>query len=297
MTNQVSCVRALLLQFLLLTISLVALSGCSSGIPEFQQYVRASDAQAVQGAQALDRVAEAERIVVKRRLGLAGASNFNPDLASYYIDVGDPPITAGIRSALTAIKNYNAALGALANGEAADALSNRVGAIVSNLIASASAFNIAFGGPATSVAVTAFLTKGSNILGQALPIFREIATLAGREAFRRELVLGYPHMRNLLVALRDGTPAMFEIIKRSYVKPGSLSSATGISPEDLVKLDRDRKILAGWVVLIDGSLASMELAVKAAMENISIADLATLEEASVELRILAEKIRDRQKVR
>src|SRR5262245_17268160 len=85
-------VRASLSQFLFLTAVLVALSGCSSGIPEFQQYVRASDAQAVQGAQALDRVAEAERTVVKRRLSLAGAANFDPNAAAYYIDVGDPPI-------------------------------------------------------------------------------------------------------------------------------------------------------------------------------------------------------------
>ena len=91
-------------------------------------------------------------------------------------------------------------------------------------------------------------------------------------------------MRELLLTLRAGTPAMFEIIKRSRVARGSLEGTGGISTEGLSALENDRALLASWVVLMDKALLAMEAAATAAMSDISAADLAALSDASVELR-------------
>ena len=96
---------------------IILLGGCATGAAEFQLYIQGFDDQYEQGQIVLDRVARAERIVVRRRLARTSASGFNPDDAAYYLDTGDPPITASIRASLKSLKDYNHALGALANGE------------------------------------------------------------------------------------------------------------------------------------------------------------------------------------
>ena len=98
-------------------------------------------------------------------------------------------------------------------------------------------------------------------------------------------------MRELLLSLREGTPAMFEIMKRSYVQRGSLDGTLGISAGDLAALEKDRQMLSGWVILMDKSLSAMETAVAGALSRISPTDLAALTEASVEIKVLAEQLK------
>ena len=98
-------------------------------------------------------------------------------------------------------------------------------------------------------------------------------------------------MRDLLLSLRAGTPAMFEIMKRSYVQRGSLESASGISGADIALLEKDREMLAGWVVLMDRSLSAMDTAAAAALARVSPTDLAALTEASIEIKVLAEQLK------
>jgi hypothetical protein len=129
-------------------------------------------------------------------------------------------------------------------------------------------------------------------VNQAVPIVQRIATYASREAFRKQLIEAYPAMRALLLALREGTPAMFEIMKRSYVRRGSLDTPSGISQSDMALLEKDRQLLAGWVVLMDQSLVAMEAAVVTAMSGASPRDLAALTAASVELQVLAAQVQD-----
>ena len=102
-------------------------------------------------------------------------------------------------------------------------------------------------------------------------------------------------MRKLMLALRDGTPAMYELMKRSYVQRGSLETPTGIRSSDEANLAHDRELLAGWVLLIDKSLAAMETAVVAVMSGASQGDLAALTAASVELQVLAARVQDIRK--
>jgi hypothetical protein len=285
------------LRLFLLTLVVAALAGCSArGASEFQLYAQAFDSQAVQGEAVLDRLAKAERIIVGRRATRSTAiPDFKPNDAAYYVQAGDPPLTASIRSSLKSLKSYNDALSALASGETATALSNRVGTIVTNLIAAAGTFSATGAVGAAVAGASGFAASASSAVSKALPILSQIATYASREAFRRELIAAYPHLRDLLLELRSGTPVMFEIFKRSYrtARENPLDHpGLGMSPADLTALNKDRELLAGWVLLLDKSLEAMDTAVAAAMARISPTDLAALTEASIELKILAEKMRE-----
>ena len=263
------------------------LTACTSGIAEFQLYDQAFDAQYEQGAKVLDRVASAERTVVRKRESRRSPGlNYSPDKAAYYVDTGDPPLTGAIRASLKSVKSYNKALSGLANGEAAKVLSGRIGTLTSNLTATAGAFQVAGGG--------AFLAGGQAIIERLLPIFEQVLTIANREAFRKQLLKAYPDMRALLVKMRAGTKPMFAIIKRSYVKRGSLGGTDGVPAADVPKLKKDRALLAGWVILIDQTLLAMDAAAQSALSDASAPDIASLVETSIELRILAEKIKDAQ---
>ena len=273
----------------------IILAACASAVPEFQLYNQAFDYQYEHGQIVLDRVARAERIVVRRRIARTSESDFNPDDAAYYLDMGDPPITASIRASLKSLKEYNGALGALSSGERAEALVARGGTLTVALAGAVTALGVATGAAALVPGAEQLVGQATGAVNHATPILKRIGAYASRELFRKQLVGAYPAMRELLLALRDGTPAMYEIMKRSYVQRGSLETPTGIPSSDKDELENDRELLAGWVVLVDKSIAAMETAVAAAMSGASPSDLAALTAASVELQVLAAQVQEIRK--
>jgi hypothetical protein len=270
----------------------VLLSACARGVAEFQLYTQAFNAQYEQGDAILNSVARAERVVVRGRIAGRGAiPNFDPNKAAYFVDNVDPPITGSIRASLKSLKSYNDALGALANGEAATALSNRVGVLATNIVGALAASEAAFGFGGVIPGADQMVAKFTSQLNIAAPIIKEVAIISTREAFRHQLIAAYPAMRDLLVTMRDGTPAMFNMLRTSRVVRGSQDYPEGIPPEGAAALERDRALLAGWVLLLDKSLVAMQAAVVAAMTDLPNADLASLAEASLELRVLAEQVK------
>jgi hypothetical protein len=268
------------------------LTGCARGVAEFQLYTQAFNIQYEQGDAILTRVANAERVVVVGGIRRQAAiPAFDPDKAAYFVDAVDPPITGSIRASLKSLKAYNDALGGLANGEAAEALTNRLGTLTSNVVGAIAAAQVAAGGAGAVPGADRLVSNTAKSLLDISPILKQVATFASREAFRQQLITAYPSMRELLLTLRAGTPAMFEILKRSRVKRGSLDGTGGISADGMTALENDRMMLASWVVLMDKALLAMEAAITAAMSDISAVDLAALSEASVELRVLAEQVK------
>ncbi len=278
---------------LLMLILGTALTGCATrGIAEFQLYNQAFDVQYEHGELILNSLAHAERTIVLRRIRHSGEiQSFNPDQAAYFVENVDPPITGSIRTSLKSLKTYNDALGGLANGEAAEALSNRMGTLATNIAGAIAAAQAALAGAAAIPGATELVSESAQALRVATPIIKELATFASRCAFRKQLIATYPSMRDLLLALRKGTPAMFEVFKRARVQRGSLEDPSGISMEGQAALENDRAMLAAWVVLLDKTLVAMDAAVATAMTEVTSTDLASLTEASIELRVLAEQIK------
>jgi hypothetical protein len=269
------------------------LSGCGpDGVAEFQLYNEAFNSQFEQGDAILDSVARAERIVVLRGIKHAAfIPDFKPDHAAYFVDTVDPPITGSIRASLKSLKSYNDALGALANGEAAEALTHRFGTLATNVAGAVAASQVAFGGLAAIPGADTLASESAKALASVAPIIKHVATIASREAFRQQLIAAYPSMRELLLTLRNGTPAMFEILKRSRVVRTSLDNASGIPTAGLADLEKERMLLAAWVVLLDKTVVAMEAAVLAVTSEAPSIGLASLSEASIEMRVLAEQVK------
>lgn len=262
----------------------IGLLGCAQGAAEFQLYAKAFDGQYEQAQRVFDAMARAERVVVKRNLA---SNEFQPALAAYYLDNVDPPVTSSIRNSLRSLKNYNDALAALQNGEAANALLNRVGTITTNVVAAIASTQVALGGPAAQIGATKLIGDSDSLLKAVLPILQPLVTAASREAFRQQLVVAYPSMKGLVVTLRDNTPVIFALFKRSHQNIDERRP----SKEALLAIEKDREMLAGWVLLLDQTLITMEAAVTAAMSDASSNELAVLAEASVDLKVLAEKVK------
>jgi hypothetical protein len=188
------------------------------------------------------------------------------------------------------LKTYNDALGALANGEAAESLINRIGTFTANAVSAIAASQAALGGSAAIPGADKLVSETAKSLANVVPIIKQIATAASRESFRQQLIATYPSMRELLLTLRDGTSAMFFMLERSRVSRAS-EAPTGLSDAERIALEKDRELLAGWVLLLDKALVAMEIAVVSAMDETPSAVLASLSETSIELRVLAEKVK------
>ncbi len=212
---------------------------------------------------------------------------FAPNDAAYYIDTVEPPQTAAIRSSLLVVKNYNEAMLALASGENAKALSSKISTLTVNVTAAA----VAVGGLLSPSATAAQIATSSTgkfakaMLGYLdyLPIVNEVATIASREAFRKQLIESYPTIRDILHTLRnDGTRVMYEVIRTS--------TDNGVD-SPVPKTDAGaQKMLAGWVLLLDKTDIALAAAVKAASSGSQV-NLDTLSQASVELTVMAEQVR------
>jgi len=263
-------------------------AGCAQGVPEYNTYVLAFNAQYEQGDSVLDIVGQAERTVGSRQLN---AAVFEPDNSAYYLDTVDPPITASFRASLKSLKTYNEALVGLTNGEAVNVLSSRIAVLASNTATGISAGSVALGGPAAAVGAQGVVAATTGALKVAEPIFKTAATAASREAFRQELIKAYPEMRMLLVELRKATAPMYQIMRRSLVVRGSDETDTGRSPDAERVLANKRQLLAGWVLLMDKSLLALDQAVAAAKSNDSAARISGLTDASIELKVFAEQMK------
>jgi len=268
----------------------VCLIGCSQGVREYAQYTEAFNLQYQQGDELLNTIAKAERTLFKRRAARSGTiQRFDPNQAAYYVDTVDPPVTGSIRGSIKSLKLYNDALGALASGEAAEALTGRVGTLVSSVVGTIAATQIAAGGAAKALQADKLIAGATKYLTDASPILKQLMTWVSREAFREQLIAAYPTMKGLLLELRNGTPAMYFVLER--YRSDRADTATGLSQAATEALNKDREQLAGWVLLMDKTLSTMDAAVIAAMNNAPDTMLASLSETSIELKVLAEKVK------
>lgn len=271
----------------------VFLSSCTAaGFQEFQLYSQAYNAQYAQGDAVLTALGKAERVIFARRFARRADAHFRPDEAAFFVDGVEPPNTASIRTSLTVIKDYNDAMIALGNGESAQALTNRISTLSSNALGAVSATASAVKAPEI-VAGAQALSAGLNFFLKELPFVNAVLTAASREAFRKQLIASFPVVEGMLLKIRnEGTPVMFLILRQGRRTRGS-EDPTGLAPEAKIAVEQDRKMLAGWVLLLDKTLVSLRAA-RAAAENGTPLNLTNLSNAAIELRVMAEQIRNSQ---
>lgn len=266
-----------------LIVSAFLLTACSYGETEFQIYSQAYDTQFVEGAKVLDRLGEAERNIASRQPSRRDPTReFDPDDALYVLDVGDPPLTAGLRQALDSLKSYNDALTGLASGTSAAALAANLSAAHANLDATVGALKGSNSGAPE-------LARGvGTTFGKLLPAIELALKARGRAEFRAQLLATSDIMKELIETLRAGTPELFAVMRRSREGGTTLGSrGSRFSAEALKGLEDDRRLLSGWVILLDKTLLAMNGATKAVEDGVGSADLTDLVAATVDLKSTA----------
>jgi len=266
----------------------IVLSACSFGAAQFAVYNQAFEAQFLEGEKVFDRLGRAERVLRAQQFSrMPGIRPFNPNEASLYVRVGDPPLTGALRASLGALKDYNDALTALATGAAATSARAELTNATTTLSSSLS--NLA---GATGLSGSAELIDDvSSGIIQVIPLLEVVGRAKGRMAFREQLVAAHPDMKDLFLTLRAGTDDMFEVVQLSLTQVGGLGLTEGLDANSLEDLEEFRELLAGWVLLLDQTLLAMDKAVAAVAVQNSAPDLSDLIAASVEIDILAEAIK------
>lgn len=266
--------------FAAILVALAGVSGCGplasglggdpgNAVAEFQHYQDAVRAQHRAGMAVLDRLAIAERRLLTFERGSDGAS-FDPGDAAAILGIGDPPRTASLRAAVKALQAYNDLLVGVGSGLDDPTLRAAMGA--------------AFGG--ASVTPDQVLGRFSQIqsLAQRITSFA-----SGRGALLTDVVAAGDDAIELVRALRAATPAIWQVFSAAAVEPGNLTDPDGVPPLARTRLAADRRLLAGWVLLLDQSVIAIELAV-GVTRSADPGNITALLAATSRLRGLAEAI-------
>jgi hypothetical protein len=247
------------------------LFGCTTyrGVEEFTLYQSAFEKTVATSTSILDQLAVKERALFQSHHRIkteADVTGFDPALATYYTDSVDPPGTAAFRRSLDTVKTYNDLLYGLASGQTAAALVARIGELGSNVgkAAANSAGLVSFASTA-NLADLGKLAKGMNVAFTELQPFLTIALgFRSRDEFRRYLVANYPKVRNILVAIRNGTSVIFPILTADILRRARVDPNSGaLTAPEIEKIGTYQKLLADWVVLLDGTCDALDRAVAA----------------------------------
>lgn len=259
-------------------------ASCTAGVNEFQAYSVAYNLQNAEAQTVLDKLAKDEREIWRLEFDTARTPTFTPENASYYVNVGDPPITGSIRSSIAGVNHFNDALLGLATGERVSALTGQITSSVNNFQQAKAGFSSTAQLTSASGAAGAFKNSATSALPTltvAIPILEAATTAVSRAQFRSLLLEAYPSLRQVLLQMKSTAGAIYKVYLAENISTGA-SRAQQLA---------DRELIAGWVILLDQTIVAMDAAV-AAVQNVSAdAKLNQLSEASIELRVLAETLR------
>lgn len=260
------------------------LSGCATGIHEFEAYSTAYNLQHNEAQQVLNKLAKDERKIWELENDSARTPRFFANNAAYYVEAGDPPLTGSIRETLDGVLRFNQALVALGNGSRSEVVSDQIVGAVTNLGQASVGFSGVLSSVSGAGALNAFgpaITNVSNKLNPLVPVLQSGLTISARSEMREILVSSYPTLRKILIELRPTAEAIYNV----YLAE-NLSSDTPRSEQI-----RDRQLIAGWVLLIDETIKAMDVAIVAVQNPRSSVGVAQLGEATTRLRILSETLR------
>jgi hypothetical protein len=265
---------------------LLSLAGCTTyaGIAEFEGYRKAFATNYATGSAILDQLAVKERSLFLR-LHPPGNTQFDPDLAVYYLDIGDPPGTAAFRKSLDLVRTYNDLLYGLATGAPAAELSAKVQTLRASAVAAEnetrSALSAITRGRGGAASVLSPLVAS---LGVADELIQVALRSRSREDFRRFVLEYHDDVIVVLQALRSGNSIIFPILTRD-----ATSSIEGV---DTAKVEGYRRLLADWVIGIDATINSLaavrDAAVRQPTLSVSTGSLTTF---VVELEMAAASAR------
>jgi hypothetical protein len=275
-------------------------AGCGNyqGVVEFQAYRTAFESTHATSTAILDQLAVKERELFMRTGGAFNPRKpgFNPDLARYYTDVGDPPGTGAIRRSLDTVKVYNDVLFGLSSGQTAEALTAKLAELTVKVGESISELD-SLTGFASGLGMKPLLKFGLELdqeFTRLTPFVRTFFAYRSRDEFRQLLSQNHEHIRAILVQLRSGTTVIFPILSASSLRRWRNEGGGPLTADEAKTLDTYRKLLADWVILIEGSIKALDQAKLAAEAPPTIGGAITgLTTVAVELQVASQAARRR----
>jgi hypothetical protein len=248
----------------------IILPACATynGVAEFAAYRDSYTSAAETGDRILDRIAVAERKLFHVAYPFdPRKSTFDPTESSYFVDIIDPPATASYRRTLHAVRTYNDLLYGLASGEEAAAIAGKITRL-SAIGAGAAADLAAIGGLQSSFAPLVTANAVNGVLKNLEPLTATLIGFATREEFRKKLLEQEPVIRETIEKVVEETPKMFLILQTTITTAADNDrSRTGLTQDEIDQIRRYRSLLGNWVVLLNASLASLDVAIDAAQSD------------------------------
>lgn len=261
--------------FFVMMSAALALAGCatSAGRSEFLAFRAAFQASETAASALLDVVAVAERRVRGSRASIANPSGiFRIEDAEIFATNVDPPTVGELRRAIAAVGSYSGVMVALATGETASTLSAELAALGRDSLALANAVGI-----------------DAGLATAAMPAAQKLAELALRaqsqHLFRAQLVDGDPAIIDVIRAIRDAGPTLFEFLNADD------RALRGDIAARLTRREDNRRLVSDWVVLWDRHLRALEDARAAAISPTGAARLATLRATVADMTAAAAAMR------
>lgn len=260
---------------LLLAAALLSACGGQRGVAEFAAFRDAVAQTRTTSDAVLDRIAAAERRLWRWCANypeLAARADFDPQACTrfvpgqtrfalshvpYLAEADDPPAAAAFRRTIAAVDAYAAALDGVASGAAAESIAARMDGLA-GIAAQAAALPAA--GPLAPVAGLAAQISGINDNLAALsPLASALVAIPLRERFREELLDRAPLLRAALDGVIRATPTLFDTLLAAEL----VAAPPGEDPE-VEEIERQRVLLANWVVMLQAAQTALDRATAAA---------------------------------
>ncbi len=273
----------------ILIIFCILVSGCASkSNSQFLVYQQAfQEADSV--AQSLfDKMAVSEKALLRKQKEAENLANIDFDLQNvnnYLLD-SQPPITESFRQSFKTVNNYSMLLAALASGESADMLSKRLMSYtnIGGLLSQSSIIDAA---KIPQVDVVSL----NNATALLEPLIQLAYSRKTKQVFEERLLQDYSKMDELLTAIRNTTPQMFNLMKTHYRQSAKMAGGHRANDEVFSEIKNLRRLIATFVILIEQAQQALAQT-KLSIENEETHSLESLVSRAQSLQLVVQHMRN-----
>lgn len=281
-----------------LCISILAACAQPQGAVEFAAFSQQFERTRTATETWLDVLATAERDAFERVNPIADRNSFSLADVPYLAPSADPPVSAAYRRGFDVVTRYNEVLLSYATGEAARARVDRFAGLATSALSLATSFS------ATSLGAPGLSGRAKTVADKINPFEEPVRALAEMAlaykdgaAFRDEVIADTETVIDLLGAMRDGAPVLFDYLtaRAANRRLLALTGDIDLSPEAATaELTESRAqsaaLLAEWALMMDMSITALQAARTAAKSGRRL-DVATAQAAIGDISRGADQIR------
>ncbi len=267
------------------TLILGCASKSSSQFLVYQQAFQEADSV----AQSLfDRMAVSEKALIRKQQEKENLSNisFKINKVNHYLTDSQPPITESFRQSFKTVNSYSMLLAALASGESAERLTQRIMSYTN--IASILSQSAIIDASKIPQVDTVSLSNASQLLK---PLIEFAYNQKTQQMFEDRLLQDYATMDELFTKLRNSTPQMFDVMKSHHRQAAKMAGGHRPNDEVFEEIKDLRRLIATFVLLIEQAQQALAQT-KQAIENDETHSVETLITRAQNLQLVVQHLRN-----